>query len=372
LALAGGGTRGAYHLGAWKALNEMGIEVGAVVGTSIGSVNGAMFVQGDLDKAEALWKSIKIEDVFDLDIDPVDANNLFDHKNLVHLLQELIRKKGLQTMPFLHTLKEVIDEEKIRNSEIEYGLNTTSVSEIESIELFIENIPQGKLLDCIMASSCFPGFQQIYIEDKAYADGGIMNNLPLDMLFKKGYKNIIAVNVGGVGIIRNTNGFDTNIVRVKCQKPHLGILEFDKELIEKSIKQAYFDTYKEFGRLVGRKYFFNTMDYYRAKAKFSDEILAGLEYAAEYFGINNLAVYRVDALAKGVVEKYNALKKKYEIKDNVVDSGMIFRADNVTVVIKLTQMILENRAEGLNNKLIMGVLKNRLLAANAIAYFLNR
>ena len=50
LALEGGGAKGAYQAGALKAIEECGFEIGAIVGTSIGSFNGAMFAQGDFEK----------------------------------------------------------------------------------------------------------------------------------------------------------------------------------------------------------------------------------------------------------------------------------------------------------------------------------
>ena len=52
LALSGGGTRGAYEIGAYRALKEIGINIVAIAGTSIGALNGAMFVSDNLDKAE--------------------------------------------------------------------------------------------------------------------------------------------------------------------------------------------------------------------------------------------------------------------------------------------------------------------------------
>ena len=56
VALAGGGSKGIYQVGAWKALKELGIEFEAVTGTSIGAVNGSFMVQGDITKAENMWK----------------------------------------------------------------------------------------------------------------------------------------------------------------------------------------------------------------------------------------------------------------------------------------------------------------------------
>ncbi|RVU55577.1 patatin-like phospholipase family protein [Anaerosphaera multitolerans] len=56
LVLEGGGAKGAYQIGAYFALKELGYEFEAVVGTSIGSINGALIVMGEADKALKLWK----------------------------------------------------------------------------------------------------------------------------------------------------------------------------------------------------------------------------------------------------------------------------------------------------------------------------
>lgn len=58
IALAGGGTKGAYQVGAWKAMRELSIPFDIVTGTSIGSVTAALMVQDDFDRAWELWTHI--------------------------------------------------------------------------------------------------------------------------------------------------------------------------------------------------------------------------------------------------------------------------------------------------------------------------
>ena len=55
LVLEGGGTKGAYQLGAYKALKELGMEFDGIVGTSIGALNAAFIIQGDYDIMEDIW-----------------------------------------------------------------------------------------------------------------------------------------------------------------------------------------------------------------------------------------------------------------------------------------------------------------------------
>ncbi len=69
LVLQGGGTKGSYHIGVWKALRQLGIEIGAVTGTSIGALNGAFIAQNMFDEALGVWENIKVNDVIDTDED---------------------------------------------------------------------------------------------------------------------------------------------------------------------------------------------------------------------------------------------------------------------------------------------------------------
>ena len=69
IALAGGGARGAYQIGAWKALKERGIDkdIVAYSGASVGSLNAVLFAMGDYDKAVDVWMSLDRGTVFKLE-----------------------------------------------------------------------------------------------------------------------------------------------------------------------------------------------------------------------------------------------------------------------------------------------------------------
>lgn len=81
LVLAGGGAKGVYQIGAWKALRELGIAVDCVVGTSVGAMNGALVALGLYDEAEALWKSMSIERGFQLSAPLRRPDKLFSIQN---------------------------------------------------------------------------------------------------------------------------------------------------------------------------------------------------------------------------------------------------------------------------------------------------
>ena len=63
LVLSGGGGKGAYELGVWKALKDLGVDryIDVFSGTSIGAFNAVLFAQDNLEAAEALWEEVTIE-----------------------------------------------------------------------------------------------------------------------------------------------------------------------------------------------------------------------------------------------------------------------------------------------------------------------
>ena len=74
--LSGGGTKGAYELGVWRALKELSIDYDIVTGTSIGSVNGALMTIGNYEFAEKIWAEMVMGDLMG---DPPPAKNPILH-----------------------------------------------------------------------------------------------------------------------------------------------------------------------------------------------------------------------------------------------------------------------------------------------------
>ena len=66
LVLGGGGARGAYEAGVWQAMTELGIDIDIVTGTSVGSINGAMVCQRDLELTLRMWKELETHMIFDV------------------------------------------------------------------------------------------------------------------------------------------------------------------------------------------------------------------------------------------------------------------------------------------------------------------
>src|SRR6056297_2139164 len=101
IVFTGGGTKGCYEIGAWKAFNELGLKVKAVAGTSIGAINGALYIQGDYDSAYKKWININVKDYLN---SPDD--------NPVTLFLSALKEKGIDTTPLKEMIKNTISEEK--------------------------------------------------------------------------------------------------------------------------------------------------------------------------------------------------------------------------------------------------------------------
>ena len=71
IVFSGGGGKGAYAVGVWKALREFGLTQGvqAVAGTSVGGLNGALFIHGDIGLAERLWLDISTDKILQFNIE---------------------------------------------------------------------------------------------------------------------------------------------------------------------------------------------------------------------------------------------------------------------------------------------------------------
>lgn len=367
LVLAGGGVRGAYHVGVWKALEELGIEISVVTGVSIGAINGALLVQGNTSVTEELWNKIAIDDIVALPQEMAADENLFKVTNLIKIAKEIYKNDGLDMSPLEKLLESIVDEDKIRNSPIDFGIATFSLTEKNEMYLFKEDIPKGELIKYLMASACLPGFKTMKIGENKFVDGGVSNNMPVNMLLEKDVDNIIAVDVKGVGFYRSFNLAGKNVINVKCSRPQTGTMDFNREGIGKSMKEGYFDCMKTFGRLDGELYSFTAGNYRNALKKYSKELINGIENAANIFGINSLKIYTFEELVKVTMSKYAeyAQQYSYSLEDNVFEK--LRKADDNKFVIWLVDVLENGKSDFIKGKL--SILGSNYDAASAILYF---
>ncbi len=202
LVLDGGGARGAYQIGAWKALREAGVKIAAVAGTSVGALNGALICMDDAEKAEKIWSEMQFSRV--MSVDDEWMKQLFQGEqklgDILTELRKILRDGGVDVGPLRKLIHENVDEEKIRKCGKEFCMVTFSLSDMKELELSISDIPEGRLEDFLLASAYLLGFKNEPMEDgKRYIDGGVVNNVPADVLVKRGYTDLIEIRIYGPG-----------------------------------------------------------------------------------------------------------------------------------------------------------------------------
>lgn len=303
LVLEGGGTKGAYQLGAYKALRELGIEFKGVAGTSIGALNGAYIVQNNLEVLEEIWT--KYDYTHFMDVDEETYHNIknvdFTPKNInrvISLINKARKNKGIDISPFRSLLEKTIDEDIIRNSNKDFGLVTVVWDgKIIPSPMFLENIEKGKLLDYLIASASLPIFKLDKLDDKLFLDGLFHNNIPVSLLREKGYEDIVVIRLVDdlFGKINLNHHQDVNMKIIVPSESLGGCLNLDPDNVSKNIKLGYFDAMKTFDRYDGLKYYFNK------EYKYDDDFC--------FYKLSNLSKETIESLTKALNIKRDISKR---------------------------------------------------------------
>ena len=208
LVLGGGGCRGFGHIGVIKAFDELGIKFDYIAGTSAGSIIGALYAYGKTGKE----------------------------------MQEIamtLKKKDLMgsSIPFIKPIK----TEKLENMLNDIFGDITVFSELKKpLTVVCTNLKTGKEIDfdygnvakVVSASCAVPGvFTPVVYEDMHLIDGGVRNNVPVDVAKKMGANVVFAVDVNH---LRGTGTMSLSTASVLSQS--IGIMMQSK--VDKTLEQA--------------------------------------------------------------------------------------------------------------------------------------
>ena len=340
LVLDGGGARGAYQIGAWTALEEAGVKVCAVAGTSVGALNGALICMDSVENAQKIWAEMKFSRV--MDVDDEWMQHLFSKDGKIkEVFSELWKKLsdgGVDITPLRNLIHEMVDEEKIRHSGKEFCLLTFSVTDMKELDLSLEDIPEGALEDFLLASAYLLGFKNERLQGKRYIDGGVINNVPLNSLLNRGYKDIITIRIHGPGREPRANIPEDGEVHEISPRVRLGsILEFDSKRSRQNLKIGYYDAKRMLYGLEGVIYYLEQTheetwyedrlceipDLEKAEMAFvlklpigcsaKELYLAMLEASAKLLRIPKYQIYTVDQLRDLVQEHYEKLEDQMHL-----------------------------------------------------------
>jgi NTE family protein len=205
LALSGGGAKSMAQLGALRAIEEAGIKIDYISGSSMGAVIGAMYSMGyTVDEIEATLAMVDWDQLLSNDI-PQDRLPYLNHDDEKYLISVAINKGKFQlpkAFNYGHYMLKVLsylsmhyhDLRDFEQLPIPFLCMATDLETGESVVF-----DKGNLTDALRASVAYPSiFSPYEIKGRLYVDGGVRNNLPIAVLKElKGMDYVIAIDVQG-------------------------------------------------------------------------------------------------------------------------------------------------------------------------------
>lgn len=368
LVLGGGGAKGSYEVGVWKALNKLNMKFDIVTGVSIGSINGAFYVANEYKKCLKMWRTITTNDLFDVAI---------GSKLSKEDLQSLVKQMSTGGISFANAekfLKKNINEEKFRKSKINYGLVTVSLTNKKPRFLTKEQIPYGKLVDYICASSiCYPFVHTQDINDESFIDGGFYDGIPINLAIDMGATEIVAVDLSVLAINKKPKDKNVKVDVIKMKDKTPLTLTFTKEYADKNIKYGYNDTMKHFNKLDGNIYTFKKNDLdksYNELNKYFIEILKSTILNEP----KNKIVNELFSIAK-INKLFVKIKYNHDFKEEVEEAlehlGILFDipTENIYSIKKYNRMLVKKVKEldyikinkNLKDKFLIGYMYNKYM-----------
>lgn len=361
IVLSGGGARGAYQVGVWKALRKLGIKYDIVTGTSIGSINGLMMVQKDYFKTLWLWINIGFDVVYDTKF-PTKYDTLSEMIEIYkQYIKHFLKEGGINTSKISNLINNVFNWKKFSKSKIDYGLITYNFTKKEPLIIKKKDLKKDQVVEYVMASACcYPAFQKAEINGEKYIDGGYYDNMPINLAIEMGAEEIIAVDLDAVGFKKPIVKDNVRVTYIKPRNDIGSFLVFDASLAMRAIKYGYFDTLKKFNKLDGNKYTFRKNDLGRNTNKYNKRFLNEID---KVFDDNNYT----ELLKLGLFKRFLKTRQQIEISkifNETIDFlGNLFKIDTCQIynIRKFNKMLVERNAlvEEISIDLIQTKLKNK-------------
>ena len=317
--LSGGGAKGGYEIGVWKALRRLDIDYDIVTGTSVGALIGELMVQKDYDKALKLWYFMDYSKVMDIEI-----NGKFSTKKgreeIVKKYAKGVIKGGRELTGLKKIVDDLYDDDKFFSSNVDYGLVTVYFPSFKPKYVVKSKLKKDEVKDYLMASSaCFPAFKMYKIGNNSFIDGGYYDNLPINLAIKLGAEEVIAVNTGALGITRKIVNKNVKIINIKPKNDIGNFLAFEKKYARRAISFGYNDAMKTFGKLQGDLYTFKYGSLKRNHKRNNKRF------------INNIKRYLPDLVSKIKYKKILSDDNYDEFNNVLENTAKVFCVDEANV-----------------------------------------
>lgn len=261
LILGGGGSKGSYTAGVWKALKEAGEHFDVVAGTSIGALVGAMVTADDLDGCMAMLSEMNEHAVA---TQPFDFPNQYLNEPLQNTqTQQFIEnytKGGPDFNPLKETYLKHFDFDKFKSSPIDFACMTYNFTEQADQAFFKKDMAKENFMDQLLASaSYFPAYNFTEINGEFYLDGSFAQIVPWKTGLQMGADTLTIISLAEPG----TNDPVPTDAGFRIIRPILKLaysVDFDGKTMVKQAEQGYLEGLKYLNLAPGYLYTFRQDD----------------------------------------------------------------------------------------------------------------
>ena len=337
LILSGGGAKGFAHIGVLKVLEQAGVKIDYIGGTSMGAVVGGLYASGyNATQIDSIFKNTNFDELLQ-DYIPRSSKSFYEKRNdEMYALALPVNKfkvgipialsKGMYNYNLLakltHKVRHIRDFNQLP---IPFLCIATDIEKGEPVIL-----DKGYLAQAMMASSAFPSlFSPVVIDGKLLIDGGVVNNYPVDEVRKMGADIIIGVDVQDD--LKDRKGL-TDATRILVQITNLEMIRKMKDKIKVSdiyIKPDVSDfgviSFNE-GQSIIKKGEEATFGVYEQLKKLADTIgnphLQKMQVTADTIVLKGVSINKLDKFTRAYIMGKLKLKggKKYTYND--IKSGI--------------------------------------------------
>jgi NTE family protein len=185
--LGGGASYGAVQVGMLQALSEVGLAPDLVVGTSIGSINGALLAQegrSAVNRLTHLWLEVTHEMVF--------PGRRVDRVRTWHQYRTyLVPSDGVRDL-----LERRVSVERIEDLPLPFAATATDL--VTGAVVYLDS---GPLIPALLASSALRGvYPHVRIDGRDLVDGGVVSNVPVDHALRMGARSVVVLDCGVFGL----------------------------------------------------------------------------------------------------------------------------------------------------------------------------
>lgn len=249
LILAGGGGKGAYQIGVWKAMREMGIdkEISAISGASVGGLNGALFAQGDYERAERVWLTMNAQKILTSNKGTLlEELQDFIEKGPVMEAEAMLEEGIFSRDGLVQIIRQELDMKKVAASHLPCYLACYNVSKNLMDYINIIGMTQNDMETILLATSALPGiFGPIKFGKSMYLDGGLKDNVPVRPLYNAGYRDFLVVHLSSRSIIDEMEFPGAAMVQIVPSQEQgdfiTGTLDFSPEGAKRRMELGYED-----------------------------------------------------------------------------------------------------------------------------------